>query len=300
MKEIIKFIIVLCLLSWPMFSIAQQVIVSDAPGYTTPASGAMLDVYSTSKGFMPPRVTLTGRTDGATITSPTTGLMVYNTATAGAAPDNVLPGYYYNSGTDLLPSWTRVMNADVINGMSFASDGSPILNGGATVWDDIRVAINVRNNGGTNTPTLSVFQGNIRAYKFVKDQVNEIFFEVQMPHTWKEGTIIYPHVHWISNGSDITNAVTWKLEYEWQNINESFGQPTTTIFSNVLSGGLKTQNINNIGSGITDASKKISSILMCRLYRDGLLDPNEDDCFLLSFDIHYEVNTMGSRLIYDK
>ncbi len=46
---------------------------------TLPNSSALLDVSSSNKGFLMPRVALTGNTDAVTITSPATGLQVYNT-----------------------------------------------------------------------------------------------------------------------------------------------------------------------------------------------------------------------------
>ena len=42
-------------------------------GTTTPNASAKLDVYSTNKGFLPPRVTLTSATDATTIASPAEG-----------------------------------------------------------------------------------------------------------------------------------------------------------------------------------------------------------------------------------
>jgi hypothetical protein len=77
-------------------------------GTSSPDASAALEVASTNKGFLPPRVALTSSTDSATITSPATGLMVYNTATAGTAPFNVSPGVYVNNGTPASPSWAIV------------------------------------------------------------------------------------------------------------------------------------------------------------------------------------------------
>jgi len=68
-------------------------------GTNNPNASAKLEILSANKGFLPPRVTLTGTDDITTIASPATGLMVYNTATAGTAPHNVLPGYYYYNGS---------------------------------------------------------------------------------------------------------------------------------------------------------------------------------------------------------
>lgn len=73
----------------------------------TPDSSAKLDVSATNRGFLAPRVALTSTTAAGPITTPATGLLVYNTATAGASPTNVVPGYYYNSGTTAAPVWKR-------------------------------------------------------------------------------------------------------------------------------------------------------------------------------------------------
>lgn len=74
---------------------------------TNPANGALLDISSTNKGFLMTRVALTGTNDVTTITpSATTGLMVYNTVTAGALPVQVTPGFYYWSGSQ----WRRFYN----------------------------------------------------------------------------------------------------------------------------------------------------------------------------------------------
>lgn len=72
----------------------------------TPAASAGLDVDFTNKGLLIPRVALTGTNAAGPITSPATSLLVYNTATAGTAPNNVIPGYYFWTGT----AWTRLSN----------------------------------------------------------------------------------------------------------------------------------------------------------------------------------------------
>ena len=75
-------------------------------GTSNPSSSAQLEVNSSSKGFLPPRVTLTGTSDVSTIASPATGLLVYNTNTAGSSPSNVTPGFYYYDGS----KWQRIIN----------------------------------------------------------------------------------------------------------------------------------------------------------------------------------------------
>ncbi len=65
-------------------------------------SSSILDISSSNKGMLIPRVALTGTADVATIVSPATSLLVYNTATVS----NVTPGYYYWNGT----AWTKMVN----------------------------------------------------------------------------------------------------------------------------------------------------------------------------------------------
>jgi len=58
--------------------LSSQIFAQTGIGTTSPNASAKLDVYSTDKGFLPPRVTLTSATVAAPITSPAEGLLVYN------------------------------------------------------------------------------------------------------------------------------------------------------------------------------------------------------------------------------
>ena len=74
-------------------------------GTSTPNASAILDISSSSKGVLPPKVELIGRNGTSSpIASPTTGLFVYNTADAGTASNEVSPGFYFYNGTN----WTRM------------------------------------------------------------------------------------------------------------------------------------------------------------------------------------------------
>ncbi len=90
-------------------------------GVTVPDVSAKLDVTATNMGFLPPRVALTSANIAGPVALPATGLMVYNTATAGVSPNDVTPGYYYNSGTTVAPMWTR-----------FGAGSGSVIGGGTT------------------------------------------------------------------------------------------------------------------------------------------------------------------------
>ena len=91
-----------------------QVIAQTGIGTSSPNASAKLEVNSSDKGFLPPRVALTA----ANVFSPITGtsasaagLLVYNTATAGTIPNNVMPGYYYWNGL----AWVQIAGGLIID-----------------------------------------------------------------------------------------------------------------------------------------------------------------------------------------
>lgn len=69
-----------------------------------PQANAVLELESNNKGLLLPRVSLTGTSNFAPLTSHVAGMTVYNTATAGAGATAVSPGFYYNDGT----KWVRI------------------------------------------------------------------------------------------------------------------------------------------------------------------------------------------------
>jgi len=86
---------------------------------TNPDASAMLDVSSTNTGMLIPRVALTASNAATPITTPATSLLVYNTATAGTAPNNVTPGFYYWNGS----AWIAILaNAGTTGGWSLAGN----------------------------------------------------------------------------------------------------------------------------------------------------------------------------------
>ncbi len=90
---------------------AQTVVVTDDPSYTTGNASAMLDIKSTTKGILVPRVTLTASLSNASpVSSPATGLLVYN---EGA---NQPVGFYFWNGS----AWTSL-------GGSSSADGSETI-----------------------------------------------------------------------------------------------------------------------------------------------------------------------------
>lgn len=192
------------------------------------------------------------------------------------------------------------------------------LVGTATMWDDLRFAAVSTKLGGSKDPTFAVFltdgevspsQG-VFLYWFDKANEKELFFAAQMPHSWKEGTDIEAHVHWVgkSTAAGAGTDVSWGLEYTWANINGTFGN-TDIIYGDEQSNGateiitINKHYLTELGT-ITGTDKTLSSMLICRVFRDaagvGGTDDYDDDAGLLEIDFHYQVDSFGSKEEYVK
>lgn len=80
-----RYLLSLVLITLTVELIAQNVAINTTGA--APNASAMLDVESTNRGLLIPRVALTATNAAGPITTPATSLLVYNTATAGTAPN---------------------------------------------------------------------------------------------------------------------------------------------------------------------------------------------------------------------
>lgn len=92
-------------------------------GTTTPNASAKLDVSSSTLGFLPPRVILTATNSFSPLAGTAanaSGLIVYNTASNGTAPNNVVPGYYFWNGT----AWINFIASNTSTGLTNDQTGT--------------------------------------------------------------------------------------------------------------------------------------------------------------------------------
>lgn len=118
---------------------------------TAPDASAMLDVIATDKGFLAPRVALAATNNSTTpVNAPANGLMVYNTATAGSAPNNVTPGYYYWDSSVSL--WQKVSAGNALGFIQNQNSANQTAN-----W---RITGTGQWGGATSKGSLSIDQGS--------------------------------------------------------------------------------------------------------------------------------------------
>jgi len=199
-----------------------------------------------------------------------------------------------------------------------------------TLWEDLRVNAGAIRPGG-NSPTWGTvaanapFNGNLNRWWFDWNAVHEdeVEFEAELPHNYKEGTNIECHVHWVPEAGAGANAcVKWGLEYTWANQGSTF-PATTTIYTDATDDSTQTVQAENLvvsrhyvsvfevdGVGVhgdpavIDGTepKTMSSSIVCRLFRNTSHadDDYNDEAGLLHVDFHYQVDGPGSYGQYVK
>lgn len=178
-------------------------------------------------------------------------------------------------------------------------------------WDDTMVSPTTQRTG-TVAPTLETgFRGNanFQMISFISSQADETQFVVQFPHGIKLDNTkkIYPHVHFApeENIVDGTYNVQFILEYYWTNINAQFGSGASSYtmtknFTVVSNDHIWMHWMASNSTGIAQTGN-ISSIMVCRLYRDNAVANNyTGKVAILGFDIHYLKDGLGSLQITSK
>ena len=137
-------------------------------GTPTPDASAKLDVYSTNKGFLPPRVTLISSTDNTTIPSPATGLLIYNTGNNAG----LVAGYYYWNGT----SWATIatasgsgVSASFLRGSRSAAQ-TGLTNGGTVIFTQVDNTAGQEMSLNTSTGQITLAAG--RTYRLIAQVPN--------------------------------------------------------------------------------------------------------------------------------
>ena len=213
--------------------------------------------------------------------------LLYVVDTSGSAPiqKKIKSNNFFNSAKF----------GDTVSYTSFEADGTMVMTGSATVWDDLFFPLTTAKQGQTDKPP---FTSTEIAYLFPSaDTSNIMYIIAQFPHSYKLGTDVQPHVHWKQTQS---GSPVFKMNYKWFNIGDEVPSIYTPyIMSDRIitwtSGNihqLSTGSANISGSSITN----VSSIMLIELYRDD--NAYTGDCITYQFDIHFLKNRIGSSTIY--
>ena len=110
--------------------------------------------------------------------------------------------------------------------LTVQSDGTIVFTGDATVWDDIRApATAINPPGQVSDPDWDNTNGG---WLFDPAGTEILYIILQFPHSYKEGSNVDPHVHWMPTNTQ-PGSVLWRIEYKWTNIDGTDAGATTDV-----------------------------------------------------------------------
>lgn len=190
------------------------------------------------------------------------------------------------------------------NYAEFDEDGNFILHGAATVWDDIRIIPNVFDVPGGTDPDIISYQpagsGTIfKVYAFAKG--DEGFFTIQLPHSYKAGSTLKPHVHWTPGTRGVAengHVVQWRLDYSFAAIDGTFPASQTIPLPDTCD-GVDHKHLMTAEGSISGVGLSSSSQMWGRIYRwndasDTWVGTGSNLPIFIEFDVHFEQDRMGT------
>lgn len=172
---------------------------------------------------------------------------------------------------------------------------------------------------GPNTPQYQKFTDSGGSYMgivlpvYSPNVMNESFFTVQFPHSYKEGSNVFPHLHIVPmTETGTTSTIRFGMEYSWANVWDKVENTTFIYGEYIYQPGMKNQHTilsfnidsdeNSFLTGVTGTGKKISSQIFGRIFRDvdSEIDTYSGAVALMEFDIHFRHDSMGSVELFRK
>lgn len=162
------------------------------------------------------------------------------------------------------------------------------------VWEDLRFPVStLKVSPVSNKPDFD--SANV-CFLFDKAVTEMVLGAAQLPHSYKEGTSLRPHIHW-APATDDSGYTAWRLEYKIAGINGEFQSSwlADTIIVESDSSDLKHQ-IDGFDEISMSSYSGVSIIMLWRVSRLGGLtgDTYNNDARFYEFDIHYQLDRLGS------
>lgn len=168
-------------------------------------------------------------------------------------------------------------------------------------WEDLRApATSINPPGADSDADIDPADGTLL---FASNVTETIAVLLQMPHGWREGSAIRPHLHW-SKTTDAAGDVVWQIKYRVFNAGDV--PPDFSDFVSATSRseepGSTQKHVIEIFPEIDMTGKSVSCMLSVVLQRDhdAAADDYEADARVWEFDVHYQIDSLGSIQEYTK
>ena len=173
-------------------------------------------------------------------------------------------------------------------------------------YEALSVPANAASSSAIQPPAWAKIQDDgassvgVYAWKFDKTTTEQVFFNVLMPHSWKEGTVLTPRVHWAVPKID-AGAVRWGLEYTIADTNGIFPITTSIEATDISDETILKHQIVSLPE-IDMTGRKIGAIICCRLYRNPThIDDNfPGDASFIELDFNHQTDSIGSDSQFTK
>lgn len=162
-------------------------------------------------------------------------------------------------------------------------------------WADIVSEFYTR--GGPASPGVSQFIGGIYLLEFSDSDVLEAFANVHIPHSYRPGTMMYPHIHF-SVQTNNAGTVRWGVEWTFARRHDSTGltafPATQTIY---IDFAVPANSANKHfvaeaaeGAGIPGTDIEVDGMVMMRVFRDPahVNDTFVGSVWAITADMHHE------------
>jgi hypothetical protein len=187
----------------------------------------------------------------------------------------------------------------------FEADGTLEFNGAATVWKDANVGSAMLARPVASQPSEGNFidegggDTDITTLAFAVGE--KVSGTIEIPHDYKEGSDITFHVHWQGAAAPTgTDNVKWSLDYT-VGVGEATLDAATNITTADTTFDTQYEFKRSDFSAITGTNFNIGDQFLFTLERvaaDG--DAYAGTALVATVGFHYEVDTVGSRLITSK
>ena len=130
------------------------------------------------------------------------------------------------------------------------------------------------------------------------DTSEYVLITCQLPHRWKEGTTVYPHLHYTQS---LNLQPTFRCEYRWTNMGDAVSGSWTNYDLTTNAYPYTSGSIHQLltgASGISGTGKTMSSILEFKIYRTD--NVYTGDLLSKQFDVHIQIDSLGSTTQSEK
>ena len=206
---------------------------------------------------------------------------------------------YIELDNNISELYTGQTTALAATGGSLDGRSVTVSSGTNYIWKDLLGDYHPPSGGGTN-PSLATFIGGLQYNAFSASSMNEVWTMFHIGHDYAPGTVVYPHVHWSTTGTN-TGVVRWGFEYTVAkgHQQQAFASPTTVYVEQAGTGTAYKHMIAEVAlaSAIPATNMEPDTLILMRVFRDAANanDTQTGTAFLFFIDCHYQAKFFGSK-----